>query len=107
MARAPWAPGALYGGVLRGYIAREERRTSPRGRVLFARQAATGRGLPMPVEVGFDDFTVDVLENRMLKTAALLVSRLPRLPPTTRRRLHRIRAVLDEVEPLRPWPSPN
>src|SRR5665647_696111 len=64
---------ALDRGVLRGYLAREERRISPRGRVLFARQAATGRGLPLPVEVGYDDFTEDVLENRMLKTAALLV----------------------------------
>ena len=49
------------------------------------------------------DFTADVLENQMLKTAAHLVSRLPRLPPITRRRLHRIRALLESVEPLQPW----
>ncbi len=97
------ATRALDRGVLRGYLAREERLVNPRGRVLFARQAATGRGLPLPVEVGYDDFTEDVLENRMLKTAALLVSRLPRLPPIARQRLHRIRAVLEAVEPLQPW----
>jgi 5-methylcytosine-specific restriction enzyme subunit McrC len=94
---------ALDRGILRGYILKEERRVTPRGRVLFARQAATGRGLPVPVEVGYDEFTENVLENRMLKTAALLVSRLPRLPPTTRRRLYRIRTALDAVEPLQPW----
>ena len=94
---------ALDRGLLRGYVGREERLISPRGRVLFARHAATGRGMPIPVEVGYDDFTEDVLENRMLKTAALLVSRLPRLPPIARRRLHRIRALLEGVQPLQPW----
>jgi 5-methylcytosine-specific restriction enzyme subunit McrC len=39
----------------------------------------------------------------MLKTGALLVSRLPRLPPPTRRRLYRIRTALELVEPLQPW----
>ena len=98
--QATWA---LDRGLLRGYTTREERTVTPRGRVLFARQAATGGGLPVPVEVRYDEFTEDVLENRMLKTAALLVSRLPRLPPATRRRLYRIRAALEAVEPLQPW----
>ncbi len=91
---------ALDRGLLRGYVGREERRVAPRGRVLFGRQAAISRGLPLPVEVAYDDFTENILENRMLKAAALLVSRLPRLPSIARRNLHRIRELLDEVEPL-------
>jgi 5-methylcytosine-specific restriction enzyme subunit McrC len=97
------ATWALDRGLLRGYVGREERLVAPRGRVLFARQAATGRGLPLPVEVAYSEFTENVLENRMLLTAALLVARLPRIPQRARRQLHRIRAVLEAVEPLRPW----
>lgn len=93
------ATWALDRGVLRGYLHRDERETSLRGRIRFGDQIARG-GLPLPLEVSYDDFTEDVLENRMLRTAASLVLRLPRLPEQARRKLLRLRSVLAEVSEL-------
>lgn len=89
---------ALEGGILRGYVEIEERRNDVRGRVRFGDQLARSAGLPLPIELTYDDYTADVLENRILLTAAELLLRLPRVPPTARRRLLRVRALLDEVE---------
>lgn len=94
------ATWALDRGVLRGYLHRDEREVSLRGRIRFGDQIVRGGGLPLPLEVSYDDFTEDVLENRMLRTAASLVLRLPRLPEQARRRLLRLRSVLAEVSEL-------
>ena len=94
------ATWALDRGVIRGYVHRDEREALLRGRIRFADQIARGGGLPVPLEVSYDDFTEDVLENRMLRTAASLVLRLPRLPEPARRRLLRLRSILAEVSEL-------
>src|ERR1700722_9153359 len=67
------AKWAIDGGLLRGYVHREERSVELRGRLRFGDQIAHGGGLPLPVEVSYDDFTQDILENRMLKTTATLL----------------------------------
>lgn len=97
------ATWAIDRALLRGYIHREDRLHAPRGRVRFADQLARAGGLPMPVEVSFDEFTEDVLENQMLKTASMLLLRLHRVPVEARKRLLRIRSVLENVEPLLAW----
>jgi 5-methylcytosine-specific restriction enzyme subunit McrC len=97
------ATWAIDRSLLRGYLHRDERRIDVRGRVRFGDQIARAGGLPLPVEVSYDDFTEDILENRMLKTAALLLLRFPRVPSEARRRLQRVRAVLETVEPLVDW----
>jgi 5-methylcytosine-specific restriction enzyme subunit McrC len=74
-----------------------------RGRVRFGDQLSRGGGLPLPVQVAYDDFTEDILENRMLLTASELLLRLPRIPPLARRLLQRARVVLDQVEPIQNW----
>ena len=94
------ATWALDRGILRGYVHREERRIDLRGRVRFGDHIARSGGLPLPVDVSYDDFTEDVLENRMLRTAASLLLRLPRVPLQTRRRLLRMRALLADVAEL-------
>jgi 5-methylcytosine-specific restriction enzyme subunit McrC len=94
------ATWALDRGILRGYLHREERRVDLRGRVRFGDQIARSGGLPLPVDISYDDFTEDVLENRMLRTAASLLLRLPRVPTQTRRRLLRLRALLADVTEL-------
>jgi 5-methylcytosine-specific restriction enzyme subunit McrC len=91
---------ALDRGVLRGYVHRDERRIDLRGRIRFGDHIARSGGLPLPVDVSYDDFTDDVLENRMLRTAASLLLRLPRVPLQTRRRLLRMRALLADVTEL-------
>ena len=94
------ATWALDRGVLRGYVHRDERRVDLRGRIRFGDHIARSGGLPLPVEISYDDFTEDVLENRMLRSAASLLVRLPRVPQTPRRRLLRLRAILSDVEEL-------
>ena len=101
------ATWALDRGVLRGYIHRDERVISLRGRIRFGDHIARSGGLPLPVEVSYDDFTEDILENRMLRSAASLLVRLPRVPQATRRRLLRMRALLADVEELPSGSSPK
>jgi 5-methylcytosine-specific restriction enzyme subunit McrC len=90
-------------GLLRGYLRREEQRADIRGRVLFGQQIARTGGLPLPVQVAYEDYTEDVLENRLLRTATQLLLRLPRVGEDARKRLLRLRAILDAVEPITAW----
>jgi 5-methylcytosine-specific restriction enzyme subunit McrC len=94
------ATWALDRGAIRGYVHREEREIALRGRVRFGDHIARSGGLPLPVEISYDDFTENVLENRMLRTAASLLVRLPRVPHSTRRRLLRLRSLLADVSEL-------
>ena len=60
-------------GLLHGYRRREEALPTIRGRVRFAEQLRRRFGAPFPVEVRYDEFTDDILANRLIKAA---VSRL-------------------------------
>jgi 5-methylcytosine-specific restriction enzyme subunit McrC len=95
------AARALEPGVLRGYVSLEERRPDLRGRIRFGDQLAQLPGMPLPLEVTYDDFTMDIMENRMLVTAAELLLRLRRIPAQARSRLLRTRVTLDDVRRLR------
>ena len=97
------ATWAVDQGLLRGYVRRDEALQNLRGRILFGEQIARAGGLPSPVHVSYDDFTEDVLENRMVRTATHLLLRLPRVSGGARKRLLRLRAILDGVEPLVAW----
>jgi 5-methylcytosine-specific restriction enzyme subunit McrC len=88
---------ALEQGVVRGYLRVDERLPSVRGRIRFGDQLRRSGSFPLPVEVAYDDYTADVLENRLLTTAATLLLRLPRVPARSRQRLAHIRALLDDV----------
>ena len=88
---------ALERGVLRGYVRIDEQLSGIRGRVRFGDQIARGANLPLPVAVSYDDYIEDIIENQMLKTASVALLRLPRLPRLARKRLLKLRAVLDDV----------
>lgn len=94
---------AVERGPIRGYQRRHERLDTLRGRVRFADQIARSGGLPIPLEVSYADYTPDVLENRMLVTAAGLLLRMPRVAPLARQRLLHVRSRLDGVPMLREW----
>jgi 5-methylcytosine-specific restriction enzyme subunit McrC len=87
------APGPLY-----GYVHVDEREIGLRGRIRFGDQLARLPGLPIPIEISYDDFTANVPENRILLTASELLLRLPRVPTRARERLLHIRSMLDGVE---------
>ena len=60
---------ALRRGVLQGYRTEEDALMGVRGRIRFDDQVRRRFGILLPVEVRFDDFTEDILENRLLKAA--------------------------------------
>jgi 5-methylcytosine-specific restriction enzyme subunit McrC len=88
---------ALERGILRGYVHLDERLAAIRGRVRFGDQVARSAGLPLPVEVSYDDYIEDIIENGILKSATLALLRLPRLPVLARKRLLKLRGLLDDV----------
>jgi 5-methylcytosine-specific restriction enzyme subunit McrC len=106
------AERALRQGVLLGYRETEESLTVVRGRIREADQIRRRYGLPVPVEVRFDDYTVDIPENRLLLSATHRLLRLPGVPADTRKLLRHLLLRLDGVErlvPGRPLPkwTPN
>jgi 5-methylcytosine-specific restriction enzyme subunit McrC len=84
-------------GLLRGYVQVQAREQAIRGRVRFAEQISRSADLPLPIEVSYDDYTADVIENQILKTATLHLLRLGRVPVLARRRLQALRTLLDQV----------
>lgn len=85
-----WAERVLRGGVLQGY--REYRSAEPfiRGRWLVAEQIRRRRGMPLPAELAYDEYTTDIAENRIVRSAARRLLAVGELPRETRARLHRI-----------------
>ncbi len=73
-------------GVLRGYRHTEERLISPRGRIDVAAQIRRP-GLPSPIPCRFDEFTVDIDENRALVAALDRLRRVPGVSSELRSRL--------------------
>ncbi|MFF4414904.1 McrC family protein [Streptosporangium sp. NPDC001559] len=96
------ADRALRQGVLQGYREVQEALPVVRGRIREADQIRRRYGLPLPVEVRFDDYTVDVPENRLLLAASVRLLRLPGLAVQTRKTLRHLIARLAGVTPLVP-----
>ena len=57
-------------GLLHGYRTEEDALLAVRGRILFDDQIRRRFGVPLPVEVRYDEFTDDILLNRLVKAAA-------------------------------------
>lgn len=88
---------ALRRGPLTGYVGREEALPSIRGRVRFAEQVRRRYELPLPVEVAYDDFTMDTEANRLVKAALRRIERLRLRTPGLRRRTAEALGALDGV----------
>ena len=84
-------------GLLHGYRTEEEALQTVRGRIRVADQLRRRFGVPLPVEVRYDDFTDDVLANRLVKAAADRLSRLRIRSARSRLGLARVAATLDNV----------
>lgn len=91
------AEPTLAQGVLQGYVRVDDRLSTIRGRIRFADQISRWNGQAPPVEVTYEDFTVDVLENRLLKAAGRRIAALADGSPDTRVRLHRMDHLLADV----------
>ena len=91
------AQRAFSRGLLHGYRNVEETLTSVRGRIDFAEQVRRRYDIPLPVEVRYDDFTEDVLANRLVKAASARLGAVSIREPRWRRGLGHIEATLANV----------
>lgn len=94
------ASRAVEQGLLQGYRTITERLPVLRGRMLAGEQMTRLYGLPVPLAVEYDDFTVDIAENRLLLMATMRLLTVPRLSETARRALLRLRRTLADVSVL-------
>ena len=95
LARA--ARRAFARGLLHGYRTEEEPLHAVRGRIRVADQVRRRFDIPLPVEVRYDDFTDDILANRLVKAAAGRLGKLRIRSAKSRLDLGWIAATLDNV----------
>ena len=93
---------ALAPGLLRGYRRVDEALTTVRGRIRLGDQIRRHPGMTIPLEVTYSEFTPDIPENRILRTAAHRLQFLPDLPDATRRRLAMVDARLADATLIPP-----
>jgi 5-methylcytosine-specific restriction enzyme subunit McrC len=93
---------ALAHGVLQGYQTLEESLRTIRGRIRFGDQISRRPGLLVPIEVTYDEFSVDTPENQILLAALTLMLCVPRLDDDARRRMLHLSARLEGVSRLSP-----
>ena len=84
-------------GLVHGYRTEEEALHTVRGRIRIGDQVRRRFGIPTPVEVRYDDFTDDVLINRLVKAAVTKLSRMRIRSRSSRTNLGWIDATLDNV----------
>lgn len=94
------ADRALLHGVLHDYLEIDDTLPVVRGRIRHADQLRRRPGVPVPLEVRYDDHTPDIPENRLLLAAGRRLLRVPGLDPGARSALQRLAARLDGVRPL-------
>ena len=84
-------------GLLHGYITEEEALYTVRGRIRFDEQLRRRFGVPLPVEVRYDEFTDDILPNRLVKAAVGRLGMMQLRSYGARRGLGWIAGMLDNV----------
>ena len=88
---------AIHRGLLHGYRREEDALTTVRGRIRFGDQIGRRFGVPLPIEVAFDEFTEDIEENRLLKTAIHRLGYTFIRSPAARREVRRLRPAFTTV----------
>lgn len=91
---------ALEQGLLKGYMTVDETLAVLRGRVREADQLRRRWGRSIPLEVRYDEFTVDIAENQVLLAAVERLLRMPRVGVRHRAGLQRLRLQLADVTAL-------
>ena len=88
---------AVHRGLLRGYRREEEALNTVRGQIRFADQIERRYGLPLPIEVAYDEYTEDIEHNRLLKTAIHRLAHAHIRSMAVRQELRRLRSAFDMV----------
>lgn len=76
---------AIRPGLLQGYRVAEESLPVVRGRIRIDEQLKRRPGLWVPIEVSYDDFTVDTAENQTVRAALERLQRNPQVPARLRK----------------------
>ena len=97
LALANAARHAFSRGLLHGYLRREEALQTVRGRIRFSDQIRHRYGIAPPVEVRYQEFTDDILENQLVKAAARRLAGFGLKSRRARRGLGWIAGILDNV----------
>lgn len=87
-------------GLLHGYRTEEEALHTVRGRIRFADQIRQRFGIPLPIEVRYDEFTDDITEDQLVKAAVARLGRMRLRSRQARRNLGWIAATLENVSPV-------
>ena len=87
-------------GLLHGYRTEEEAIYTVRGRIRFDEQIRRRFGIALPVEVRYDEFTDDILANRLVKAAAYRLGHMGLRSPKALNDLGWIAGMLDNVSPV-------
>lgn len=101
MALGRAAGRAFRQGLWQGYRVEEEALHTVRGRIMVAEQIRRRFDMPLPVEVRYDEYTEDVLANRLIKAAARLLRGMRLNASEAREGLRHIDATLENVTPVR------
>jgi 5-methylcytosine-specific restriction enzyme subunit McrC len=102
MAQVLWrqAERAVHQGLLPGYVTLEETSYVLRGRLRETEQLHRHHGLPVPLEIRHDEFTVDIAENQILRTACERILHVPGVDAESALRLRRLLRSFADVTPL-------
>ncbi|GAB3423859.1 McrC family protein [Flindersiella endophytica] len=93
---------ALRRGLLHDYRNFADTLPTVRGRIRIADQMRARTGLALPVEVAYDDFTPDILENQLLRSAVDTLGRLRLRHPSSRARLAGLHQQLNGISTVVP-----
>ena len=88
---------AIRRGLLQGYRREEEALHTVRGRIRFNEQVKRRFDIPLPIEVAYNEFTQDIEENRLLKTALHRLAHLPARSEQVRRSVLALRPAFNTV----------
>ena len=88
---------AIQRGLLQGYRREEVALNTVRGRIRFGDQIGRHFGIPLPIEVAFDEFTEDIEKNRLLKTAIHRLGHTFIRSEAARREVRRLRPAFTTV----------
>ena len=97
IALASAARRAFVSGLLHGYRTEEGALPTVRGRIRLEDQMRRRFGVGLPVEVRYDEFTDDILENRLVKAAASRLGRMRLRSVKARRGLSWVAGMLEQV----------
>ena len=97
LALASTAREAFALGLLHGYRVEEDTLQTVRGRIRIDDQMRRRPGFMLPVEVRYDEFTDDIVENRLVKAAASQLARMRLRSAVARRELSWVAGMLEQV----------